>query len=131
MNLDTNNKKIYKKVLVVLLVLGLFFVGIIGYGVYWVFFDWSRFKQELIAESTSPEGTYTIHAYRYNGGATTSYAVIGELEFNKKHKKAKKIYWQYKEEEAVIEWIDDNTVIINDVQLEIPYETYDYRKGIK
>lgn len=117
----------YKKILIVLAIWGLLFTGVLGYGVYWLFFDWSRFKQELITESISPEGTYTVNAYLYNGGATTSYAVLGELVFNEVNKKSKKIYWQYKEENAVIEWIDDDTVLINGVQLELPHETYDYR----
>ncbi len=71
-------------------------MGFIGY-----FFDWSRFKQELIAESTSPDGTYTVNAYVSDGGATTSYTVLGELMFNKENKKSKKIYWQYRENAAI------------------------------
>ena len=125
--LKKEKKSAYKKILIVLAIWGLLFTGVLGYGVYWIFFDWSRFKQELITESISPEGTYTINAYLYNGGATTSYVVLGELVFNKENKKSKKIYWQYKEENAVIEWIDDDTVLINGVQLELPHETYDYR----
>lgn len=124
-------KKTYKKVFIMFLVWGLLFTGILAYGVYWVFFDWSRFKDELINQSTSPNGTYTINAYLYNGGATVSYTVLGELVFNKENKRSKKIYWQYREENVQIEWIDDNTVRINNVQLELPNETYDYRSGIK
>ncbi|MGE8035962.1 DUF5412 family protein [Lysinibacillus sp. AC-3] len=33
----------------------------------------------MIAESTSPQGTYTVKAYVSDAGATTSYAVLGEL----------------------------------------------------
>lgn len=72
-------KKIYKQTLLVLLIWILFFAGIIGYGIYWLFFDWSRFKQDLIAESTSPQGTYTVKAYVSDASATTSYAELGEL----------------------------------------------------
>ncbi|MFJ8518637.1 DUF5412 family protein [Lysinibacillus xylanilyticus] len=75
-------KKVYKKTLLVLLISILFFAGIIGYGIYWLFFDWTRFKQELIAESTSPQGTYTVKAYVSDAGATTSFSVLGELVFN-------------------------------------------------
>lgn len=135
MNVDADykaeKKKTHKKTLKVLLIFGLLFTGIIAYGVYWVFFDWSRFKGELINQSTSPNGTYTVNAYLSNGGATVSYTVLGELVFNKENKRSKKIYWQYREENAKIEWIDDNTVIINNVQLKLPNETYDYRSGIK
>ncbi|MEH7253776.1 DUF5412 domain-containing protein [Neobacillus niacini] len=118
-------------ILKVILILGLLFAGIIAFRVYWGFSDWSRLKDELINQSTSPNGTYTINAYLSNGGATVSYAVLGELVFNKENKRSKKIYWQYREENAKIEWIDDNTVIINNVQLKLPNETYDYRSGIK
>ena len=105
-------KKVYRKVLIVLGVWLLFIASIIGYGVYWLFFDWSRFKQELIAESTSPDGTYTVNAYVSDGGATTPYTVI---------------YWQYRENAADITWVDDDTVKINGVILDVPNETYDYR----
>lgn len=120
-------KKVYRKVLIVLGVWLLFIASIIGYGIYWLFFDWSRFKQELIAESTSPDGTYTVSAYVSDGGATTAYTVLGELMFNKENKKSKKIYWQYRENAADITWIDDDTVKINGVILDVPNETYDYR----
>ncbi|MFP3919510.1 DUF5412 family protein [Lysinibacillus telephonicus] len=56
-------KKTYKKILTVVLIWILLFAGIIGYGIYWLFFDWGRFKDELINQSTSPNGTYTINAY--------------------------------------------------------------------
>ena len=127
MTARVEQKKVYRKVLIVLSVWFLFIVSIIGYGVYWLFFDWSRFKQELIAESTSPDGTYTVNAYVSDGGATTSYTVLGVLVFNKENKKSKKIYWQYRENEADISWIDDDTVKINGVTLDVPNETYDYR----
>ena len=72
---NVEKARVYKQVVIVILVLGLLFIGIIAYAAYWLFFDWSRFKQELINESISPEGTYTINAYISDGGATTSYAV--------------------------------------------------------
>ncbi|MGE7688422.1 DUF5412 domain-containing protein [Lysinibacillus sp. NPDC097214] len=122
-------KKVYKQTLLVLLIWILIFVGIFGYGMYWLFFDWSRFKQDLIAESTSPQGTYTVKAYVSDAGATTSYAVLGELIFNHEKRKSKKIYWQYRESEAYIKWSDDDTVSINGVTLNMPDETYDYREN--
>ena len=44
---------------------------------------------EYIAEATSPTGQYTVKAYVTNGGATTSYAVRGELNFKQKEKAEK------------------------------------------
>lgn len=130
-NNTDRNKTVLKKVVIGLLVGAVLFSGLLAYGVYWVFFDWSRFKQELIAESTSPNGTYTVNAYVSDGGATTSFTVLGELVFNEQNKRSKKIYWQYREENANIEWLDEHTVIINGVQLELPHETYDYRRGVR
>ena len=122
-------KKVYKQTLLVLLIWILIFASIIGYSIYWLFFDWSRFKQDLIAESTSPQGTYTVKAYVSDAGATTSYAVLGELIYNHEKRKSKKIYWQYRKNEAFIKWSDDDTVSINGVTLNVPDETYDYREN--
>lgn len=105
-------------------------ISLLSYGVYWLFFDWTRHKHELIAESTSPKGTYTIHAYVSDYGATTSYAVLGELIFNDSNKRSKKIYWKNKIDYAQIEWIDDDTVEINGITIHLPHEAYDFRKGI-
>lgn len=130
-DLKTMCKKKRNLVLKAALIFLLIISAIIGYGVYWVFFDWSRFKGELISQSVSPDGTYTVNAYVSDGGATVSYTVLGELIFNNENKSPKKIYWQYREDEAEIEWADDSTVMINDVQLKLPNETYDYRRGVK
>lgn len=85
-------------------------------------------KGKLISEVKSPDETYTIKAYLTNGGATTSYAIRGELNFNKSNKKSKNIYWNYREEEATIEWVDNDTVIINGIQLSVPNERFDFRR---
>lgn len=106
-------------------------VVLLSYAVYWAFFDMDRLpKGELISELESPNGTYTIKAYLTNGGATTSYAIRGELNFNNSRKKPKNIYWNYRIEKAVIEWVDDDTVIINGVKLEVPKGRYDYRRKL-
>ncbi|MFC9542107.1 DUF5412 family protein [Lysinibacillus sp. NPDC056959] len=63
-----------------LLIWILFFTSIIGYGIYWLFFDWSRCKQDLIA--------YTVKAYVSDAGATTFNTVLGELiltSFSRSH----------------------------------------------
>ena len=76
----------------------------------------------------SPGGKYTLKSYRTDGGATTSYAIRGELKFNTENKKPKNIYWEYRTENATVEWLDDDTVIINRVQLDVPDEKYDFRR---
>ncbi|NEW04900.1 DUF5412 domain-containing protein [Paenibacillus sp. SYP-B3998] len=111
-----------------LLSIGLLFIGLIGYGIYWAFFDVNRLPTgDLIEQSTFPNGKYTINAYVPSGGATTDFAVRAELVFNKNSKKKKNIYWNYREENAYIVWIDDDTVRINGHVLRLPNEKYDFR----
>ncbi|UJF16614.1 DUF5412 domain-containing protein [Jeotgalibaca sp. MA1X17-3] len=114
-----------KKIILSLLVI----VGLLSYGFYWAFFDMNRLPEgELIADVSSPKETYTIKAYLTNGGATTSYAIRGELHFNDSNKKAKNIYWNNREEEVEIEWMDDDTVRINGIELEVEDEKFDFRR---
>ena len=115
-----------KKILIGIAVI----IAVLIYGVYWAFFDIGRLpKGDLISELQSPNGTYTIKAYVTNGGATTSYAIRGELNFNNRRKSPKNIYWNYREDKATIEWIDDDTVIINGHELDVPDERFDFRRN--
>lgn len=117
-----------KKYLITILIVIAVIVGGVGYAVHWVFYDIQRiYGQECIAESTSPNGTYTVTAYLNNGGATTSYAVLGTLSNNKKGK-TKNIYWQYRCEKAEMEWLNDETIKINGIELNVNNEIYDYRR---
>ncbi|MDP7978043.1 DUF5412 domain-containing protein [Bacillus sp. WLY-B-L8] len=117
-----------KKTLKIFLFGSLFFVGLIGYGVYWAFFDMNRLPTgDYLTEETSPDGNYTIKAYLTNGGATTSFAIRGELVFNNRKNKEKNIYWNYREETANIEWIDNDTVVINGKTLNVPNDKFDFR----
>ena len=104
-------------------------ISILTYGVYWAFFDMGRLPTgESISEVQSPNGTYTVKAYLTDGGATVSYAIRGELNFNNSRKKPKNIYWNYREEKADIEWINDDTVVINGHELHVPDERFDFRR---
>lgn len=101
---------------------------VVGYGIYWAFFDMGRLPEgEFLAEETSPDGKYTLKAYVANGGATTSYAIRGELIFNEKNDKSKNIYWNYRQEAADIVWKDNDTVVINSHALDVPNDTFDFR----
>ncbi|WP_307802537.1 DUF5412 domain-containing protein [Bacillus sp. XF8] len=121
-------KKFYKKILKRLVIGGLFIVGVIGYGVYWAFFDMSRLPTgEFLSEETSPDGKYTLKAYVTNGGATTSFSIRGELVRNDQNKKTKNIYWNYRENTANIIWSDNDTVIINGHKLDVPNDKFDFR----
>ncbi|GMR68097.1 DUF5412 domain-containing protein [Bacillus sp. MN7755] len=118
-------RKTKRKSLIVLFCI----VGLFVYGVYWAFFSMDRLPTgEKIPEKQSPDGTYTFKAYITNGGATTSFAVRGELVFNhRKYFKTKNVYWNYREDTAKIVWKDNDTVIINGHTLNVPEETYDFR----
>lgn len=104
--------------------------SLIGYGIYWAFFDMERLPEgELLTEAVSPDGTYTVRTYVTNGGATVAYAVRGELVFNDEDGKEKTIYWNDREESATIVWVDNDTVEINGRKLNVPQETYDFRNS--
>ncbi len=131
-NTDTEEeiKKAKRRALAVLALFPLSFLTLLAYGIYWGFFDMGHLpKQELLTAVDSPDGAYTVKAYLCNAGATTAYAVLGELHFNKVNKKPKNIYWNYREEHAKIEWIDPDTVVINGQRLKVPGQSYDYRKN--
>lgn len=84
-------------------------------------------SSELISESVSPDGEYTIHAYRINAGATVDYSI--EAYLMNTDNKEKRIYNAYHEREADIIWIDNQKVNINGKILDLSLgETYDWRK---
>lgn len=114
-----------KKIITVIIIIGLaLFVSI-----YYFFYDMDRLSGgTIIAEETSPDGTYTVKAYLGEHGATVADTVRGELVFNNMVRKPKNIYWNYREEEAVIYWIDEDTVVINEIELDVPGEVYDFRR---
>ncbi len=120
-------KKTKKRIITTLVIIAAI-VGGIAYTINWAFFDIQRINgQEYLAESTSPNGTYTVTAYLNNGGATTSYAVLGTLK-NNKNGRTKNIYWQYRCEKAELEWLNDEVIRINDIELNVKNEIYDYRQ---
>ncbi|MBU3210683.1 DUF5412 family protein [Clostridium algidicarnis] len=84
-------------------------------------------KGEYLSQSTSPNGTYTIRTYLFNGSATVDYAVRGELIINNKNKKPRNIYWEYKIHVSEITWDSDETVIINGHKIDLPNGKYDWR----
>ena len=122
------NKKNRKKALKISLIVSMLFVCLIGYGIYWTFYDMNRLPTgEYLIEKTSPDGAYTLKAYRVNGEAMTSYAVRGELVFNNHNRKTKNIYWNYYDVNADIEWVENDTVVINGHFLNVPNEKFDFR----
>ncbi len=116
-----------KKTLSIIGIVLLLVISMLGYGFYWAFYDIQRLEgQEVIQKVTSPNGTYTVTAYLNNGGATTGCAVLCSVKTNGRNNE-KNIYWQYRCEEANIVWVDEHTVQINGVELNVKKDTYDYR----
>lgn len=117
-----------KKILKILLGSVVVITLLLGYLFYSLFFDMKRLPEgELLTESVSPKGTYTIQAYIVQGNATVSNSIRGELIFNNKNKKSKNIYWENKKDEVVIDWTADDKVIINGHKLNLPNDKYDFR----
>ena len=103
--------------------------ALISYGIYWAFFDIQRLDgQEVITVSYSPDSSYTVTAYLNNGGATTDYAVLCAVKNNKTGKE-RNIYWNYHCSTADIQWLDDKTVSINGIELDVTKDKYDYRRN--
>ncbi|MBQ6381070.1 MAG: hypothetical protein IJJ41_05700 [Clostridia bacterium] len=97
------------------------------FGIYWLTNrkeNTSRYT--LLTTSVSPDGTYTLNAYRTEPGATTDFSIKVYLESGKKEKR---IYDAYHEETVDIKWLDNERVCINGKTLELSEkETYDWRK---
>jgi len=83
---------------------------------------------EFLHLTESPNGDYTVNAYVSESGATVADAVRVEVVYHNKRDKTKNIYWGYRESEAKIIWIDNDTVSINGVELDVQNEVYDWRK---
>lgn len=120
------NKK--KKVRLLIIILAILLI--LAYSVYWFFFSMSIYrlpKGRFLYEDTSPKGTYTVKVY-VSEPALSGDAVRVELIMNNKKGKKKNLYWEYRESTARITWIDDDTVKINDHELNLPNNKYDWRK---
>ncbi len=121
-------KKWLVPVIIVVSILLIIF-ALISYGIYWAFFDIQRIDgQEVITVSNSPDSSYTVTAYLNNGGATTDYAVLCSVKNNKTGKE-RNIYWNYHCSTADIQWLDDKTVSINGIELDVTKDKYDYRRN--
>ena len=124
--IENEIKSTKKKVKLVLSLIATLFLAFILYGIYYI---QKPPKGDFIEQSISPKGTYTVKTFLINGGATTDFAVRGELVFNKNKSKSKNIYWEYHTSKSNIYWIDDNTISINGHEISLPYGKYDYRSN--
>ena len=119
---------IAKKKKIKLLIIIMAILLILAYLFYSCFYSMSRLpKGRFLYEDTSPKGTYTLKVY-VSEPALSGDAVRVELIMNNKKGKKKNLYWEYRESTARITWIDDDTVKINDHELNLPNDQYDWRK---
>ena len=83
-------------------------------------------KGELIDSSISPNGKYTVNAYLCSGNATTDFSVRREV-VDSETSKCRNIYWKYHQEDVSLYWKSDEVVVINDVELNVLTDKYDWR----
>lgn len=85
-----------------------------------------RFKvsEELLGETVSSDGKYKVEAYLINGGATVDWSVKCYL---REGESKKEIYRDYHINEANMIWIDNNTISINNHNIDLPNGKYDFR----
>lgn len=82
---------------------------------------------ELLYSEYSETEEYRIDVFLCSGNATTAFSIrcaVVEVETEE----SRNIYWKYKEEDAVVTWIDENTVDINGVVLDIHSDSFDWRE---
>lgn len=82
-------------------------------------------KGSLIHSSISPSGDYTVEAFLCDGGATVDYAI--RCSVTDSEGKTRNIYWNYHERTVEIDWLDESTVSINGIVLNVETDKYDYR----
>ncbi|OEH92050.1 hypothetical protein BFG57_16880 [Bacillus solimangrovi] len=81
------------------------------------------FVEDLFQITHSPDGNYKIEFYLTNGGATTSFGVLGKLDGPLWFKKT--INDDYHMDKADVEWINEHTISINNHILDLKKgETY-------
>ena len=85
-----------------------------------------RFKvsEEFLGETVSSDGNYKIEAYLINGGATVDWSVKCYL---REGESKKEIYRDYHINEANMIWIDNDTISINNHNIDLPNGKYDFR----
>ena len=85
-----------------------------------------RFKvsEELLGETVSSDGKYKVEDYLINGGATVDWSVKCYL---REGESKKEIYRDYHINEANMIWIDNDTISINNHNIDLPNGKYDFR----
>ncbi len=84
-------------------------------------------NKTLLLETTSPGGSYTIRAYLSPETLTTSSMIWCEYDANHIIGWTKEVYRGYRENTVHIKWLEDDTVVINNKILILPFDKYDFR----
>lgn len=103
-----------------------FSIAMIFVSAFYLFSGCSFVQEDLLLTTTSPNNTYTVEAYKANGGATVDFSIKVYLIDNKNKLL---IYNKYHDYDADIKWIDNDIISINGITLDLSKgETYDWRK---
>ena len=101
-------------------------VAVLAVIVWYFFFDMGRLpKGTLVASYRSPANTHTVNIYECAGNATVADSVRAEVVTGNT---TRNIYWQYKAGFEGFEWLSEDTVCINGIQLNVLTDTYDWRR---
>ena len=83
-----------------------------------------RPHEELVYFCNSCSNRYLIEIYKNSGNATVANSITGDVTDNKTGNK-RTFYFSYREEEAIIEWIDDSYCKINGVAINLAKDIYE------
>lgn len=122
MKVQKNKTKIL--IIVVLLLIPVYFI-------YKFFFSMSALPNgEFLYQVDSPNKEYTINIYVVSASATVADSIRAELVFNDRiSKRPKNIYWQYRQSWVDVVWLDNVTVNINGITLDVRKDIYDFRRS--
>ncbi len=84
-------------------------------------------KAELLETIASPSGTYELSSFFINGGSLSGDAVLVQI---KSKDVIKKIYFNYPKRTVTMIWLDENTVKLDDIVLDVRKDKYDWRYGV-
>ena len=120
-----------KTVLLTMLILLIVIIGfVITYYIYnfikshFTLTGFDASQGELLETLTSPDGRYELISYFINGGSLSGNSVLVQL---KTEDKVKNIYLNYPKDTVKMTWLDENTVKLDDIVLDVRKDTYDWR----
>lgn len=94
---------------------------------YWLSYDMDRLPEGVeTARCVSPDGKYVLILYE-SETSLSSPALRGEI-LECASGKRRNIYWQYRPAGRDCVWVDNETVRINGITLNIHHDRYDYRR---